>query len=139
MNRSSVNVFVSGTRAGTIARSELEDDTFLFSYAGNCPETHAVSLTMPVVSDQYDSMNTIHPVELDGSKAFPSRAQLIRFGRQACGLPSKKVQEIMEKVASGIGRAIEDLKDFSKRNKSSRNFADRLAGIFSEGRESIVG
>ncbi|MDP2828356.1 MAG: type II toxin-antitoxin system HipA family toxin [Sulfuricellaceae bacterium] len=57
-----VNVFVSGNLAGVISRSEQEPDTFLFTYDVSCKKDGAVSLTMPVMSDQYDSMGTVHPI-----------------------------------------------------------------------------
>lgn len=62
MTRRAVNVFVSGDFSGVITRSDVEQDTFLFTYDPACPPERAVSLTMPVVSDQYDSMGTIHPI-----------------------------------------------------------------------------
>jgi serine/threonine-protein kinase HipA len=57
-----VEVFVSGRRAGTLLRSDIEEDTILFGYAEGCRDEDAVSLTMPVVADQYDSMSTVHPI-----------------------------------------------------------------------------
>jgi serine/threonine-protein kinase HipA len=35
---------------------------FLFEYLSSCSKQDAVSLTMPVVRDQYDSMNTVPPI-----------------------------------------------------------------------------
>jgi serine/threonine-protein kinase HipA len=43
-------------------RSDLEADTFLFTYADGCSHENAVSLTMPVVRDPYDSMGSLHPI-----------------------------------------------------------------------------
>jgi serine/threonine-protein kinase HipA len=48
--------------AGTLARSQIEEDAYLFDYAPDCPDEDAVSLTMPVVRDQYDSMNGLLPI-----------------------------------------------------------------------------
>ena len=62
MRRNGVSVYVSGKFSGAITRSDVEDDTFLFTYEQACPPDLAVSLTMPVVADQYDSMGTIHPI-----------------------------------------------------------------------------
>ncbi len=62
MTRSGVSVFVDQRCAGTISRSDIEADTFLFDYIEGCEDRHAVSLTMPVVADQYDSMGFLHPV-----------------------------------------------------------------------------
>jgi hypothetical protein len=42
-------------RAGHLTRSERVEDTLLFSYSEDCPSENAVSLTMPVRTDQYDA------------------------------------------------------------------------------------
>ena len=57
-----LDVYSSTQPAGTLARSEVHEGDFLFGYSPDCPKKHAVSLTMPVVRDQYDSMNTVHPI-----------------------------------------------------------------------------
>ena len=57
-----VDVFSSGRLAGRLHRSDVEEDTILFAYGSNCRAEDAVSLTMPVVADQYDSMGTVHPI-----------------------------------------------------------------------------
>jgi serine/threonine-protein kinase HipA len=57
-----VNVFAGETRAGRIDRSDLEADTTLFAYRPGCPAEAAVSLTMPVRSDQYDAMSGLLPI-----------------------------------------------------------------------------
>lgn len=62
MTRNGVSVFVDQICAGTISRSDIAADTFLFGYTEGCEDRCAVSLTMPVVADQYDSMGFLHPV-----------------------------------------------------------------------------
>lgn len=62
MKRNGLSVFADGVHAGTLSRSDLAADTFLFAYDTGCQDEHAVSLTMPVVADQYDSMSFLHPV-----------------------------------------------------------------------------
>jgi serine/threonine-protein kinase HipA len=57
-----LSVFVSGAHCGLLTRSGIEQQTYLFGYDPACPDQDAVSLTMPVVADQYDSVGTIHPV-----------------------------------------------------------------------------
>lgn len=57
-----LSVFASGSHCGVLSRSALEEQTFLFTYDASCADHHAVSLTMPVLPDQYDSVGTIHPV-----------------------------------------------------------------------------
>jgi serine/threonine-protein kinase HipA len=57
-----LDVFASGRLAGTLSRSDLEIDTYLFDYRNDTQAEDAVSLTMPVVADQYDSMGAVHPI-----------------------------------------------------------------------------
>lgn len=57
-----VDVFCADRLAGRLHRSDVDGDTILFAYGKGCPPEDAVSLTMPVVSDQYDSMGTVHPI-----------------------------------------------------------------------------
>jgi hypothetical protein len=57
-----LDVFVGARRAGALGRSDLEIDTFLFGYLRQIQAEDAVSLTMPVVADQYDSLGTVHPI-----------------------------------------------------------------------------
>jgi serine/threonine-protein kinase HipA len=40
----------------------VDPDAILFGYDAGCRPEDAVSLTMPVVADQYDSMGTVHPI-----------------------------------------------------------------------------
>lgn len=62
MTRGHVKVFVDGRPAGSLAPSAREQDVFLFTYNADCRDSDAVSLTMPVIPDPYDSMGTIHPI-----------------------------------------------------------------------------
>jgi serine/threonine-protein kinase HipA len=57
-----IDVYCAREPAGTLARSDLHAGEFLFEYAADCSRKNAVSLTMPVVRDQYDSMNTVLPI-----------------------------------------------------------------------------
>jgi serine/threonine-protein kinase HipA len=57
-----LSVFASGSHCGLLSRSVVEEQTFLFTYDRACADHHAVSLTMPVLPDQYDSVGTMHPV-----------------------------------------------------------------------------
>jgi serine/threonine-protein kinase HipA len=57
-----LDVFASERFAGTLSRSDLEIDAFLFGYLKETRAEDAVSLSMPVVADQYDSMGAIHPI-----------------------------------------------------------------------------
>jgi serine/threonine-protein kinase HipA len=57
-----VNVFVGQERVGRLVRSEVEEDTMLFGYRDGVAPADAVSLTMPIRADQYDSMGGLLPV-----------------------------------------------------------------------------
>lgn len=57
-----LDVFASGRPAGALSRSDTQPDTFLFGYLEHCAPADAVSLTMPIVRDQYDSMGALHPI-----------------------------------------------------------------------------
>lgn len=52
---SALEVFASGHLAGTLARSDVEADSFIYQYDAACRAEDAISLTMPVVRDQYVS------------------------------------------------------------------------------------
>lgn len=62
MKRGGLSVFADAVHAGTLSRSDREAETFLFAYDVGCRDEQAVSLTMPVVADQYDSMSFLHPI-----------------------------------------------------------------------------
>lgn len=62
MQLAALDVFATGRLSGVLRRSDIEPDAFLFGYAEDCPASAAVSLTMPVVRDQYDSMGRLHPI-----------------------------------------------------------------------------
>lgn len=62
MKSGALDIYVGAARAGSLARSAVRDAEFLFDYATGTAASYAASLTMPVVPDQYDSMNTVHPI-----------------------------------------------------------------------------
>ena len=94
MDNRALSVFASGSHCGVLTRSAVEEQTFLFGYDAGCADHHAVSLTMPVLPDQYDSVGTLHPVfemnlpegqlrhrlELMFSKVLPDFDTLSRLG-----------------------------------------------------------
>jgi serine/threonine-protein kinase HipA len=59
---SKLDVYAGESLAGILARSQIEEDAYLFGYVPDCGDEGAVSLTMPVVRDQYDSMNGLLPI-----------------------------------------------------------------------------
>ncbi|HTY92552.1 MAG TPA: type II toxin-antitoxin system HipA family toxin [Steroidobacteraceae bacterium] len=62
MKKPALNVFADQVGVGALTRSDVLEDTILFDYReGTAPE-HAVSLTMPIRTDQYDSMAGLLPI-----------------------------------------------------------------------------
>ncbi len=57
-----LDVYAGENLTGTLARSQIEEESYLFGYADGSGDQDAVSLTMPVVRDQYDSMNGLLPI-----------------------------------------------------------------------------
>lgn len=62
MKKPPLRVLAGGTPVGSIARSDVEPDTFLFSYGDAPRREDAVSLTMPPRVDPYASMAGLLPV-----------------------------------------------------------------------------
>lgn len=62
MKKPPLQVFTAGRAVGSLTRSDLEAETFLFGYGAGTPHENAVSLTMPVRADQYDSMAGLLPL-----------------------------------------------------------------------------
>ena len=103
MQRNGVSVFVDGVCAGTLCRSEVEIDTFLFGYSPGCEDRHAVSLTMPVVADQYDSMGFLHPIfEMNLPEGALRQKLELMFAKAVKNFDSLTLLEIVGK--SQIGR-----------------------------------
>ena len=61
-DQGSLAIFVQGQPCGTLGRSAVRPHTYVFGYHPTTPATHAVSLTMPVMADQYGYQQGIHPI-----------------------------------------------------------------------------
>ena len=57
-----LEVFASAHLTGALGRSDVEDDSFIFQYAKDTRDADAISLTMPVVRDQYISSGRMLPI-----------------------------------------------------------------------------
>ncbi len=57
-----LDIFTGAQRAGTLGRSRLQLRNYLFDYAPAAEEAQAVSLTMPVLPDQYVYQQGVHPI-----------------------------------------------------------------------------
>lgn len=62
MKKPPLHVYAGGAAVGSLTRSDVEPDTTLFSYRQRVTPDQAVSLTMPVRADQYDSMAGLLPI-----------------------------------------------------------------------------
>ncbi|WP_340123716.1 type II toxin-antitoxin system HipA family toxin [Methylobacter svalbardensis] len=57
-----LRVYVGKQFAGSLFKSEVDYNKYGFSYNEQCPYQNAVSLSMPVVNDQYSSDYRLHPI-----------------------------------------------------------------------------
>ena len=57
-----LNVYVDNEIAGNLFGSELERNKFYFGYNDQCPLSNAVSLSMPIIKEQYISDYKLHPI-----------------------------------------------------------------------------
>ncbi len=98
-----LDVFCNARRAGSLSRSEVHEGDYLFGYGEDCRAGDAVSLTMPVVRDQYDSMNTVHPVfEMNLPEGALLEKLRLRFAKTIPGFDDLALLEITGQ--SQIGR-----------------------------------
>ena len=88
MKHAALDVYSGARAVGRLARSALHGGEYLFDYDRNIDPIDvinardAVSLTMPVVANQYDAMNTVHPVFEMSLPEGALRERLIRtFGK----------------------------------------------------------
>jgi serine/threonine-protein kinase HipA len=57
-----LDIYVQGKHSGTLGRSAIRSHTYVFGYLPNTPPQQAVSLTMPVMADQYGYQQGVHPI-----------------------------------------------------------------------------
>ena len=49
---------------------------------------------------------------LGGSKAWPKRTMLVKFGRSSCNLTESRCNELLARVHGGMSRAMGELSDY---------------------------
>ncbi len=59
---SSLDIYVQNQCSGTLGRSALRALHYVFAYSPNTASAQAVSLTMPVMPDQYGYQQGVHPI-----------------------------------------------------------------------------
>lgn len=57
-----LDIFTGEQRSGFLGRSDLQPRSYVYSYYPESQDEHAVSLTMPVMKDQYVFQQGVHPV-----------------------------------------------------------------------------
>lgn len=62
MSTQQLDIFAGKERVGVLGRSELQARTYLFNYLPHAEESQAISLTMPVLPDQYSFQQGVHPI-----------------------------------------------------------------------------
>lgn len=62
MSTQQLDIFAGQERVGVLGRSELQARTYLFNYLPQAQEPQAISLTMPVLPDQYSFQHGVHPI-----------------------------------------------------------------------------
>jgi serine/threonine-protein kinase HipA len=123
---SKLDVYAGDRLAGTLARSQMEEDAYLFGYDSDCRNEDAVSLTMPVVRDQYPSMNGLLPIfEMN----LPEGALLERLRQQfAKVIPNFDSLGLLTIVGqSQIGRLRYSVAGAVPRALPEQNLSDLLA------------
>lgn len=70
---------------------------------------------------------------LSGSKQFPPRAALIKFIRLVTAKSERSAIELLDRVAHGVGTAIQETRRYAKRNADARRFAERLIECMTRG------
>jgi serine/threonine-protein kinase HipA len=62
MSEQHLDIFAGKDRVGMLGRSQLQARTYLFNYLDTAEESQAISLTMPVLPDQYSFQQGVHPI-----------------------------------------------------------------------------
>jgi len=88
----------------------------------------------------YDMLSTqpynprdVLALTLNGTKKYPRRPELARFGRHACGLSKGRVDEIVERVIDGVKQSIGDMQVFTQKHQDFELTMQHLAKVFEEG------
>jgi serine/threonine-protein kinase HipA len=117
----SLQVYADGPiPVGEISRSQLEEGTFLFSYQQDTQADQAVSLTMPVAPDQYDSMGTLHPIfEMNLPEGMLRQKLELMFSKLVEGFDDMALLQIVG--ATQIGRL-----KFGQTNQTGANIDNSM-------------
>ena len=76
---------------------------------------------------------------LNGTKQFPSRAELVRFIRRVTSKSEHGAMELLDRVALGVGVAIKEAEKYGRRYPDARRFVERLVGGMRRGLGRLTG
>ena len=74
---------------------------------------------------------------LNGSKAFPDRAQLLRFIRATTARSERASSELLDRVAYGVSVAIEHATTYGETHPDAARFADRIIAMMKRGMDRL--
>ncbi|HVN41855.1 MAG TPA: type II toxin-antitoxin system HipA family toxin [Steroidobacteraceae bacterium] len=125
MKKPPLHVFAGHTPVGSIARSDVEPDRFLFGYRAGARAEEAVSLTMPVRVDHYDSMAGLLPVfEMNLPEGALRERLRLQFAKT---IPEFDDLDLLQIVGrSQIGRLRYALQDALAENVPTQDLAEVL-------------
>jgi serine/threonine-protein kinase HipA len=121
-----LNVFVAEAPVGRLIRSDVDEDTVLFRYRDGTSAANAVSLTMPIRSDQYDSMGGLLPIfEMNLPEGALRERLRLRFAKAVPNFDDLDLLQIVG--ASQIGRLRYSQQERVDREVPSQDLAEILA------------
>ncbi len=125
MRKPPLHVFAAGALVGSITRSDVEPDAFIFGYRADARADHAVSLTMPVRIDQYDSMSGLLPVfEMNLPEGTLRERLRLQFAK---AIPEFDDLDLLQIVGSSqIGRLRYSLRESVDENVPTQDLAEVL-------------
>lgn len=125
MKKPPVHVFAAGVAAGSLTRSDVESDTILFGYREGTKPENAVSLTMPVRADQYDSMAGLLPLfEMNLPEGALRERLRLQFAK---AIPEFDDLDLLQIVgASQIGRLRYSLQESIDENVPTQDLSEIL-------------
>lgn len=129
MTRSTIkpplHVFTGKAQVGTLVRSDVAADTFLFGYRAGTAAADAVSLTMPRRADQYDSRARLPPLfEMNLPEGALRERLRLQFAK---AIPEFDDLDLLQIVGtSQIGRLRYSLKEVMSEEVPTQDLAEIL-------------
>lgn len=125
MKKPPLHVFTGKAPVGTLARSDVEAHTFLFGYRAGTAAADAVSLTMPLRADQYDSMAGLLPIfEMNLPEGALRERLRLQFAKT---IPEFDDLDLLQIVGtSQIGRLRYSLKEAMSEEVPTQDLAEIL-------------